>query len=621
MSNAIVLTREGVTVQKDLVTDGVPMPAVRYAFESERSVPMAVRMSETLPEGVSIADIGFHDDYEREAWRTDGGRRLAFERVIEPGERVITVYFIRDEGIEPAAFEAPPSIDQIHAVDEEVDRAESAPLFRGSTRADGPIEEAMTVETDVSGVEPGAQGVADDGLDLEDPAAGDVTGSGAGAGPVDEDADDDFVEASPDEPLRLNDPALDDEEADEGAWSVDAGEDEFVESSPDEPLELDGPAAGDDGDAGVDSDADADTDADIDLDIEPDIDAEADADGDVDEGRVAGTSTGEEGTTTRVAAREVTFTDADGPPVDGAELETLIDERVGAAIEARLADRVAAVVEREVAETLEERASSFDAIVAETLEGTLEELVAERVEAAIGEAAALREETGVGDGEGHDAGAVTDGVADRLLEELEDEADAGTLEALRSALDVSPPNHLKARIERAEGELNELAAYTEALKEFLDERGSARAVLEDVDDRMEDLEEEWSSLSGEHDAVTDRLDDIEDRLSALDRLDGSIDEVRASLDRHERRLDEEGETLEAVADSTDDLASRLEDVETRVDRIGRTADRIIAAFETVAAEAAAPVESALDRDPIDEADAIADGEGAGDVDDESIDED
>lgn len=469
MSQAIVLTKQGVTVQKELVTEGVPLPAVRFAIESDRSVPMAVRMAERLPDSVSVRDIGFHEEYDRECWRTDGGQRLAFERVIEPGERVITVYFIRDSIDDLSHFEQPPTIDQVQPVDEEDTMA--APIFRGSSAVESPIDDDLTLDADISGVDIG-------------PHAGDLTlGEPHANG---DEPDDGFIEASPDEPLELNEPP-----DDTPVRSAEIDEDTKPEASPDEPLKLNEPT--DDESVEPTADVDGAIDADSHADSTPDLDAG-------------------------------------------------LAETVPEPIDDTLEDRIEAAVERALA--------SQDA--PDSLRDDLESVIDDRI-------AASRSERSSGD--------PSEPVLDRLLEELDETDTPDLIDDLRAALGVGTPNHLTARIKRVEGELNELAAYTDALKEFLDDRGSARAVLDRVENRID-------AMGTDIQSVEDRLDEI-----AADR--DEIDDIQTELETIHSALDTYGQTLETTRSRTDDrLDAIADDISTLADRH----QTLVSAFQSAAAD-------------------------------------
>jgi predicted nucleic acid-binding Zn-ribbon protein len=170
---------------------------------------------------------------------------------------------------------------------------------------------------------------------------------------------------------------------------------------------------------------------------------------------------------------------------------------------------------------------------------------------------------------------------------------------LSSVVEPESPgkNSFDARLQRAEHELNELSAYTDALSEFLDERGSGQEILDDLKDRTANVESRLETVAGEVESVDDRLEttteevgDLDDRLETAenrderfaDRLDAVEDRHGETADRLDgvtdrlNTIDVHIETLEndlsALRGSHDEAGDRLDRVEESVERLDAAED-------------------------------------------------
>ena len=143
--------------------------------------------------------------------------------------------------------------------------------------------------------------------------------------------------------------------------------------------------------------------------------------------------------------------------------------------------------------------------------------------------------------ESTDSSILAELVADIEAADPDDE----TLAVLRDALDTpetESPTSVQVRLERVEGEVNELTAYTDALEEFLDEHGDGRSLLQ--------------SMEAEHERFSTRLDAIEERLE-------TIDEQLAMVEEHATALESLRTDFDAVQSRLADLESGHEETEER----------------------------------------------------------
>jgi predicted nucleic acid-binding Zn-ribbon protein len=148
----------------------------------------------------------------------------------------------------------------------------------------------------------------------------------------------------------------------------------------------------------------------------------------------------------------------------------------------------------------------------------------------------------------------------RLLDELVAELQTGVPErqrtALRRALGVGPEPSVAVRLRYLSGRVSDLAAYADAIEEFIDEEGTAQQVLSELDDRLD-------SLEAEHEELTDTLDRVEgdlgDTEATVDDLGDSLESVEETVGELEASLQEEHERVEANHDAIDAQGQKVEE--------------------------------------------------------------
>ncbi|AXG06835.1 hypothetical protein DU500_10560 [Haloplanus rubicundus] len=103
-----------VRVGKAFEADRFPVPAIAFEIESLADEPIRVRLVDDIPESFPMEGVGFHPDYEGDNWTAYRDNRVAYERTLEPGESVLTVYGIRiDDPGEADDFLGDPEIELI----------------------------------------------------------------------------------------------------------------------------------------------------------------------------------------------------------------------------------------------------------------------------------------------------------------------------------------------------------------------------------------------------------------------------------------------------------------------------------------------------------------------------
>jgi hypothetical protein len=111
---------DGLRVEKSFTDDAFPVPAVLFELSSRREEPVRARLVDQIPDSFPMDRVGFHPEYESEHWTAYKDHRVEFERVLEPGESVETVFGIRDDDPELDAFLGDPTVEHV-AVDEEIE--------------------------------------------------------------------------------------------------------------------------------------------------------------------------------------------------------------------------------------------------------------------------------------------------------------------------------------------------------------------------------------------------------------------------------------------------------------------------------------------------------------------
>jgi len=172
----VTISADGVTVVKRFEEDEFPVPAIAFEFSSERDEDVTVTLTDKVPEGVEVEDLGFHPEYGSEHWTIDEDQ-ITFEKDLVANAEYTTVYGIRATGADDVEqFLTEPTLDEV-----------DPPLPEEETESDGddivPESDDDIVKDVISG-EGEVPGLEDEGdvdeeeietLDLKDPNAEDGT--------------------------------------------------------------------------------------------------------------------------------------------------------------------------------------------------------------------------------------------------------------------------------------------------------------------------------------------------------------------------------------------------------------------------------------------------------------
>ena len=206
-----------------------------------------------------------------------------------------------------------------------------------------------------------------------------------------------------------------------------------------------------------------------------------------------------------------------------------------------------------------------------------------------------------GDGQtGGATGEETAGDASRVAEQLLDELESGGVTErerveLRRRLGVDPRTSTEARIDHLQTRVEKLTAYTDALEAFLDENGTARDLLEDLqadvgslhersvtaaEDRdalradVDDVEAKTDAVEEAIDAVNERVDTIESEQAAeRERVDGLASAVRSNSDDIDHLASDVREDVEELADAVEDLTATVESIDERLSTLSETVEQ------------------------------------------------
>lgn len=166
------VTTDGITVEKSLAEDRFPVPAVQFQITSDRDEEVEIRVTDVIPDEVPMDHIGFHPDFESDHWTAFSDHRVRYERELDPGEDVETVYGIReDASFDSDAFLSDPSVSTADP-SQAVMGVEGADV--GDLLADGVPDDADRLVREMFGDE---DGVMNGGVEPESRNEAGVEGS------------------------------------------------------------------------------------------------------------------------------------------------------------------------------------------------------------------------------------------------------------------------------------------------------------------------------------------------------------------------------------------------------------------------------------------------------------
>ncbi|MCL9817307.1 hypothetical protein [Natronocalculus amylovorans] len=581
MNESVTVSNDGVTVEKTVTSDEFPVPAVVFTLQSNASAPVHVRLTDQIPDSFPMERVGFHPEFESERWTAYKDQRVEFERDLEPGESVRTVYGIRaDDPTELSAFLTEPQIKEV-AASENKEAADIEGVL-------GP-DNSQLIRDVLSGERSSLPGVdEDEDEDQPDPLDPD----GATPDPLSEVSSTEITQS--DGPKSTSDPFADDpdgefaietdaapdtadntltEAVDDGVEIVDeepVASDEHAEIDEREPVDEDEPIDADD--HAVKTDTESESEVEVEVEIAEETATEA---------------TIETETETTVGADSIGDTDDELEPV----------------VEATKQETEAS------SETTSEHPEDSDSET-DSVEDTSETTDKPPVTAV--DTANTEPEPDAGSS----LVAVQGGISAVLASEIRNgNVSEEDLSILKKELGTGVPRSFEVRLNRLQSNVEDIAAYSDALAEFIDDNGTAEELFTTVQNELEGLSEAVDDLSvsvaaadeertelaaditttkSNISALTDRVERTESTVDAVEEATSDLDDDLGSIvDDVDSLGDDVSEAFDEIGDVSEDIDATVEQIETVADDLAQT-DSMLDSFEidleetaTTAGEAAA----------------------------------
>ena len=194
----VTISSDGVTVVKRFEEDEFPVPAIAFEFESTRDESVTVRMSDTVPEGIEVEDLGFHPEYGSEFWTIDDDT-ITFEREIEAEGSYTTVYGIRATGSDNVQqFLTEPTIESVDPPLPEGEQDDPEDVIPETD--DNVVKDAISGDGEIPGLEDEDGDEADEEdvatLELNDPNESESTATEGDEQSASEEGDEPTISAS-----------------------------------------------------------------------------------------------------------------------------------------------------------------------------------------------------------------------------------------------------------------------------------------------------------------------------------------------------------------------------------------------------------------------------------------
>ncbi|WP_435346582.1 hypothetical protein [Haloarchaeobius sp. HRN-SO-5] len=144
----VAVSNDGVEVRKAVRDVDSSLPVVRYELASSADDEVKVVLRDTVPESLSLSDVGFHADYAGDQWRktSDG---VEFRCLLDPGEQIATVYGIRTSDLgDTDAFQTEPALEVVTSTGDDAEIETDSGASWEQSMDLGPIEESFDRSSD-----------------------------------------------------------------------------------------------------------------------------------------------------------------------------------------------------------------------------------------------------------------------------------------------------------------------------------------------------------------------------------------------------------------------------------------------------------------------------------------
>ena len=189
-------------------------------------------------------------------------------------------------------------------------------------------------------------------------------------------------------------------------------------------------------------------------------------------------------------------------------------------------------------------------------------------------------------------------LAARLARELRaGRVDSDDRETLRDAL--GPRESVDARIEHLRAQVNDVAAYADALEAFLDENGSGRTLIrrqaERLDALREDLEATTEQAAANREAVVAVESDVETIEGNIETIEENVEIIESDVDAFQTAVSDLDEEIERIDERFASIDERIERVESLQEEITERLDALEASHESDVTELREDVETRIDE--------------------------
>jgi outer membrane murein-binding lipoprotein Lpp len=174
----------------------------------------------------------------------------------------------------------------------------------------------------------------------------------------------------------------------------------------------------------------------------------------------------------------------------------------------------------------------------------------------------------------------TQSLTEQLAAELEDGTpSAESIAALEAQFGGSGSSQgsLDARVSQIETDISSLRAYTSALETFLDENGSAEAIIDDFESRLETFESDLTSLD---ERLTQVETEVETVSTTVQDVESSVDSLSTEFDSLSEGVDSLETDVAAVEDELPayDIDEQIDEIETELHTLNTFMDSLRSAF-------------------------------------------
>ena len=570
-NETVTVSNDGITVEKTVTADEFPVPAVVFVIRCDASTPAHVRLTDRIPESFPMERVGFHPEFESDRWTAYKDHRVEFERELDAGEEIKTVYGIRsDDTGDLSAFLTEPSVKELSQKEQEeatdiegILGPDNSQMVRDvlagnrsslpgvddqqdplSPEAADPLGDANgvsaehvseTVDTDNTETEPATETVAvnEGELSVDDepagPASVETEPFDVAADADEQQADDtpsvDAEERSDDERANAEEP-LDEAAVDETATVDESLDDTPIEESDSVSDDSDDTASMDSQETPLEPQPASD-------DSQTAITAEPAVDGEVDDSSSVVTV---QGGIAAVLAAELRNDNVSEE--DRALLEKELGSAVPRSLEVRL-NRVQSQVEDLSAYT-----DALEAFINEN--GTAKDIFGD-----------LRED-------------VT--ALSTEIDEISVELDSAAGERADLSADLASVRTGLNDIEREVEQFDERVETTESSVDDLGERvESAETTAADTADKADKLDTSVSQLSRDVESVTETADnaeaDAEKAISTATSADETAEAAADAVDELDADIEHAFAEISDVGESVDDLETRVTDLDSEFEEV------------------------------------------------------